>query len=222
LSLENRKSAALEDPGAEMVNRLTSWAERYGRIAVGALVVVVVVAAAVVLYMRAEAAKEEQAATRLAEASLMFWNGDYQRSLEAAQQVATQYGSTPSGRDARRLAGDDAFWLNDYKAAIEHYRKFLAGSSSSMLSDAVRRSLAYALENAKQFKEAADTYDSLVGRFDRESSGEFLASSSRCFMALGQPAEAARRLQRLVNEFGDTSPAARAQADLAALAPATK
>ncbi len=51
---------------------------------------------------------------------------------------------------------------------------------------------------------AADVYESLVGKFDRESSAEFLAASARCHRALNQPAEAARRLRRLLDEFGET------------------
>ncbi len=217
MSLENQKGAALSDPGAEVVDRLTSFWTRNGRIALGALVAVVVVVVGWLLYNRSQAASEEQAAGKLAEANLLFWQGDYQRSLEAAKQVYAQFGSTPSGRDAHRLAGDDAFWLNDYKTAIEEYRKYLSGSAAGLITDGVRRSLAYSLENAKQFKEAADTYDTLVGKFDRESSGEMLAASARCLIAADQKPEAAKRLQRLLDEFGETSHAQRAQADLAGL-----
>jgi tetratricopeptide (TPR) repeat protein len=217
LSLENQKSAALSDPGAEVVDRLTSFWQRSGRIVLGVLLVIVVAGVGGYLYMRNRASTEDQAAGKLAEANAMFWQGDYPRALEAAKQVYTQYGSTPSGRDAHRLAGDGAFWLGDHKTAIDEYRTFLKGHPSDLLADAARRSLGYALENGKQFKEAAAEYDLLVGKFDRESSGEMLAASARCLAAAGDKAEAAKRLQRLLDEFGDTSFAQRAQADLAGL-----
>ncbi len=217
MSLENRKGVALEDPGAEVVERLTGYWERYGRIGLGALAIVAAIAVGAVFVVRSRATAEQQAAGKLAEATLMFWQGDYQRSLAAAKEVYGQYASTPSGEDAHRLAGDDAYWLQDYKTAVDEYRKYLAAQKQGMLADAARRSLAYALENAKQFKEAADTYDGLVGKFDRESSAEFLAASARCLVAAGNKAEAAKRLQRLLDEYGETSGAQRAQADLAAL-----
>ncbi len=219
MSLETRKGAALEDQGAHVVDQLTALWERYGRLAAGGVIGVAVVIAGAVFYTRSRAATEELAAGKLAEANVQFWQGDYQRSLDAAKQVYAQYGSTPSGRDAHRLAGDNAYWLGDYKAAVDEYRKFLAGAPSDMLTDAGRRSLAYALENSKQYQEASDLYDGLVGKFDRESSAEFLAASARCRVALNQPAEAAKRLQRLLDDFGDTSLAPRAQSDLGALRP---
>jgi len=75
----------------------------------------------------------------------------------------------------------------------------------------VRRSYAYSLENNRQYKDAAEVFESLVGKFDREASGEFLSASARCHRALQQPAEALKRYQRVVDEFGETSYAAMAR-----------
>lgn len=217
MSLENQKSAHLSDPGAEVVDRLSAFWQHSGRIVLGALLVVVVVVVGGILFTRNRAAAEEQAAGKLAEANVLFWQGDYARALESAKQVYTQHGSAPSGRDAHRLAGDAAFWLNDPKTAIDEYRAYLKGGAPELLAAAARRSLGYSLENAKQFKEAAAEYDQLVGKFDRESSGEMLAASARCLSAAGDKAGAGQRLQRLLDEYGDTSFAPRAQADLAGL-----
>jgi tetratricopeptide (TPR) repeat protein len=183
----------------------------------GTLAAVAVIAVGTVFYLRSRAASEEQASGRLAEANLLFWRGDYQRSLESAKQVYGQYPSTPSGVDAHRLAGDDAFWLGDYKSAVGEYRKYLEGEHDDLLASAGHRSLAYALDSDKQYAEAATTYTGLVGKFDRESSAEFLAAAARCQQAAGRPADAVKSLQRLVDEFGETSYANRARMDLAAL-----
>lgn len=221
MSLENRKHTALEDPGAEVLDKVTGFWARYGRIVLGAAAAVAVIAIGSVLFTRSRAAAEEQAAGQLAEASLLFWRGDYQRSLEEARKIAAQYGSTPSGIDAHRLAGDNAFWLTDYKTAATEYKAYLAKQGSGLLADAVRRSLAYTLESDRQHAEAAKLFDGLVGKFDRESSAEMLSASARCLVAAGQPAEAARRLQRIVDEYGETSLAGRARVDLAGLQPGT-
>ena len=127
------------------------------------------------------------------------------RSTEIAKQVVQQYGGTPSGGDALRLQGDNAFWSGDFKGAAVHYHAYLKKVSSGALADAARRSLAYALESDRQHAEAAKTYESLVGKFDRNSSSEFLWAAARCHRALGQPAEAVARLKRLESEFGETS-----------------
>ena len=81
----------------------------------------------------------------------------------------------------------------------------------------MRRSLAYSLESDGKFQEAAAAYEGLVGRFDRESSAELLEDAARCFREMHQPAEAIKRIQRLLDEFGETSYAEPARIELAEL-----
>jgi tetratricopeptide (TPR) repeat protein len=219
LPLETGRGLKLQDPGADLLDRATGIWDLYGRWVLGVVAAVIVAGALVFLNMRSRASSEEQASTKLAEAHALFWQGQYPRSLEIAKQVATQYPSTRSGADARRLAGDNAFWSGDFKTAVTEYQAYLAKEKTGLLADAARRSLAYALESAKRPAEAVPIYESLVGKFDRESSGEFLAAAARCYRALNQPAEAVKRLQRLVVEFGETSYAQRGRIELAELSP---
>jgi len=218
LSLENRKTAQLEDPGAELLDKAQDVWQRYGRIALGAVGAIVLMAVLGFFMMRSRATSESQAASKLAEGNMLFWQGQYDRSLEIAKQVSASYGSTPSGIDAHRLAGDDLYWnamlLNQpekYKEAITEYRAYLSKAKGGVLADAARRSLANSLESDRQYEEAAKTYTQLVGRLGREASAEFLLGAARSYRALGNKAEAAKSLQRLIDEFGDTSyaPAAR-------------
>jgi tetratricopeptide (TPR) repeat protein len=216
LSLESRRSTQLHDPGAELLDRVGGVWSQYGRVILGAVVVAAAIGAGLLLFQRGQERTRAQASERLAEATVFFWQGDYPRSLELARQVIQQYGSTPSGRDAHRLVGDNAFWTGDYKTAIEEYRAYLStASSGGILADAARRSLAYALETDGQYAEAATTYLGLVGKFDRESDGEMLLAAGRSHLAAGMTAEAKQDLERLANEFGDTSSARRGRELLA-------
>lgn len=217
MSLEARRSAKLADPGAELLDHVSGFWDRWGRIVTGVLGVAVVVGAVAFFSLRARSSQEEQAAGRLAEANLMFWQGDYTRSLQMARQVSEQFASTRSGIDAHRLAGDNAFWGGDFKSAITEYRKYLDHEKKGLLADAARRSLAYALDSDGQYAQAAPIYESLVGVFDRESSGEFLVAAARCYQHLNQPAEAAKRLQRLIDEYGETSSVLSAREELAGI-----
>jgi tetratricopeptide (TPR) repeat protein len=221
LTLE-RESARLEDPGAQLLDSISSHWERYGRMLLIGLGVIAVIAIGAFFTMRARAADEEQAAGKLAEANLYFWQGAYDRSLPVARQVAEQWPNSPSGIDARRLAGDDQFWLGKFKESVAEYRLYLAKQKSGLISDAVRRSFAYALESDLQFKEAAPVYVGLVGKFDRESSAEFLYAAARCYRQLNQPKEADQMLKRLLDEFGETSNANRARMLRAELAAAPR
>jgi tetratricopeptide (TPR) repeat protein len=205
LSLQSQSRSRLHDPGAEFLDRVTGLWSSYGQTLLIALGVIVAVGAGAFFYLQNRNRAEEQAAGQLAEANLLFWQQEYARSQEAAKKVSETFPNTPSGIDALRIAGDDAFWLGDFKGAAESYKKYLDKKGSGTIADAVRRSYAYALESSGQPAAAATEYEALVGRFDRESSAEFLSASARCFQTLGQPAEATKRLQRVIDEFGETS-----------------
>jgi predicted negative regulator of RcsB-dependent stress response len=205
-----------------MLDQLNTLWGRYGRVVLGVVAAVVVVGAVAYFSVRSNATQEVAASEKLAQANSLFWQGDYTRSKTIADEVAKQYGGTPSGIDALRISGDDAYWLGNWKDAITQYKAYLGKSGSGLTANTVRRSLAYALESDGQNAEAAKLYDGLVGVFDRESTSEFLAASARCHQALGNKAEATKRLQRLVDEFGDTSYASVARLRLAELGTPTQ
>lgn len=217
MPLATQRHSHIEDPGGALLDRMTLFWDRYGRIALG--VVGVIGAGALVAFFtfRARAAAENEASAQLTEANYFFWQGDYTRSLQVAKQLSEQFPSTWSGVDALRLAGDDAFWNGDWKAAVDYYRRYLEKNRNGVVSDATRRGYAYALESDGQHKAAADQYDALIGKFDRESSAEFLSGAARCYRALGQPEEAAKRLRRILAEFGETSHSATARVRLGEL-----
>jgi len=201
----------LSDPGADLVERVTGFWNDNQRIILGVVVAMVVVGGGTYFTMRSRATQEEAAAGKLAEADVLFWQGDYGRSQQIAKQVAQDFGGTPSGEDAHRLAGDAAYWSGDFKTAATEYEQYLAHQKNGLLASAARRSLAYAYESSQQFAKAVPLYDQLVGQFDRESSAEFLMAGARCELQLKQPVEAIKRLQRIENEFGDATIALRAR-----------
>jgi len=221
LSLESKRHTGLESEGEVVVEKVTAFWDRFGRVILGVLAAIVVIGAGVFFYLRSRAEQEQKAAGQLAEAAALYWQGDYARSNELAKQVSTQHGGTWGGIDAHRILGDNAFWTGDFKTAVAEYRRYVDRAPKGLLADAGRRSLAYALESDGQFAEAAKTFEELVGRFDRSSSAEFLAAAARCLQSAGQPAEALARLRRLDAEFGETSYAPLARVKIAELEAAT-
>jgi tetratricopeptide (TPR) repeat protein len=217
LALATQRRGHIEDPGAVVLDRFTSYWNRFGRITLAAAGVIAAAGLVGYFTLRARAAAENEASGQLTEASFFFWQGDYARSLQSAKQLAEQFPSTWSGTDALRIAADDCFWTGDYKSAVDYYQRYLGKVKSGVVGDAARRSYAYALESDRQYKAAADQFESLIGKFDRESSAEFLAASARCYRALGQPEEAAKRLRRVLDEFGETSQAQNARVRLGEL-----
>ena len=218
MSLESRKTA-IEDPGAELLDKATGLWDQYGRYLLGAVVGIAVVAIAGYYIVAGNARKENSASEKLSEANDLFWRADYDRSRQIAQDVARQYPGTPSGIDALRIAGDDAYWRGNWKDAITDYKAYLQKVKSGVLAATVKRSLAYALESDGQFADAANMYDQVVGELDRESSGEFLFAAARCYLALKNNEEAKKRYQRILDEFPDSSYQLQARIELAKLSP---
>ena len=222
MALESQKATKLALPGAEGLERLATLWDRHGRIVLGVAGVLVVVGGVMFLNLRTRAASEEQASIQLAQAAILYWQGEYARSLEMARQIAKQYPSAPSGIEAHRLAGDNAYWVGNFKDAVAEYRRYLDKEKRGLLANAGRRSLAYALESDHQYLEAARLYEKLVGVFDRTSSAEFLTAAARCDRLAGRTAEAMQRLQRVDQEFGETSYAQAARIELAELSAAKR
>ncbi len=216
MALESQQARRLED-GSELLDRVTNWWDDYQRVVLMVVAVVAVVGGGAFLYLRSRATQEDQAAGQLAEASVVFWQGDYNRALQVAKQAYTQYPSARSGIDAHRVAGDASFWLGDFRSAVSEYRRYLDKVRSGDLAQAAQRSLAYSLESNGQTLDAAKAYDALVGVFDRTSSAEMLANAARCYRRLGQPAQAIQRLERVDHEFGDTYYAQVARVELGEL-----
>lgn len=215
MALHTQHSSRLEQPGAEIMVPLANFWDRYGKIVLGVLAGLVVVGAVGFFSMRSRREAEVAAAGKLAEASLYYWQGDHQRALALARETADQYGSSPSGKDAHRLAADAAYWAGDFKTAVAEYRRYLGGKPEGVLADAARRSLAYSLESDRQYLEAAKEYEALVGRFDRVSSAEFLVAAARSLQAANQAPAAVQRLERVITEFGETEYASQARIALA-------
>jgi tetratricopeptide (TPR) repeat protein len=214
-----QKTSVMQDPGADLVDKVQGIAAQYGQVLlIGALVL----AAAGIggwYWMQGQAKQENAASEKLAQANELFWRADYDRSRTIAQEVIKAYPGTASGIDALRIAGDDAFWRGNWKDAIKDYEGYLAKKSSGVVASGVRRSLGYAFESDKQFEAAAKQFDQLIGVFDRESSGELLFASARCLAAAGKNDEAKKRLQRILDEFPESTVQGQARIELGRLSP---
>ena len=219
MSLETRKNA-IEDPGAELLDRATGLWEQYGRTTLYVVVGVLVLGIAGYYWKTGQDRRENSAAEKLAQANELFWRADYDRSRQIAQEVSKQFSGTPSGTDALRISGDNSYWRGNWKEAIADYKAYLKANNSGLIASTVKRSLAYALESDGQYAEAVPLYTSLVGVFERESSGEMLFAAARCQLALQKREEAKALLQRVVDEFPDSSFQLQARIELGRMAPA--
>src|SRR5204862_4398168 len=117
LSLQSRRSTALQDPGAEMVDRITGLWERFGRIALAALAGIAVIGVVAWLTVRHNADQENQASKALVESDYLFRRGELERARSTAEQTEKTFAATSTGNDAHRIAGDASFWTGNSKNA---------------------------------------------------------------------------------------------------------
>lgn len=217
MALEQQHASGFSDDDTRIIGNVTRFWEQNGKVLLGVVGVIAVVAAGAYFFQKSRATQEDAAAGKFAEASVLYWQGDYAHSQDLAKQLAAQYPNTASGLEAHRLLGDDLFWTGDFRGAVGEYQRYLDHAPQGLLADAARRSYAYALESNGQNADAAKAYLALVGKFDRISSSEFLVAAARCERAQGHDAEAVKLLQRVDSEFGETSYAQRARIELAEL-----
>ena len=116
MSLESRKNTAMDDPGAELLDKASSLWQHYGRIILGTVVGLAVVGLAAYYVTAGNARKENDASEKLAQANDLFWRADYDRSRQMAQDVAKQFNRGAydqiSGTEVRRTVASRERWAS--------------------------------------------------------------------------------------------------------------
>ncbi len=182
------------------------WIQRNIRIVGGVLIALVLAIVASQFVSRSNARATAEANRTLAEASVTYWQGNYIRTIQLADQVLADYGQTGAANDARRMKADALFWQGDFDSSAMLYRAYLSKQrQDGPLRTAVQQSLAYALESKKDFAEAARLYEELAGKApDRTATADFLLAAARSYAAANERDKARLLYERIAGEYKDT------------------
>jgi tetratricopeptide (TPR) repeat protein len=202
--------------------RASDWVQRNLRVVGIALGVVVVAGLASIWIGRAQAKAEGEANRILAEASANYWQGGYNRTIQLADQVLSDYKTTKAANDARRMKADALFWTGSFDSASVLYQEYLdKDKADTPVRHAVQQSLAFSLESKKDFPAAAKMFEQLAPTApDRASTADFLMSAARAYRNANQPDKAKALYEKVANEYKDTSFARDAEVELGELAAA--
>lgn len=152
-----------EDPLLNWTVRIETYLEQnLKRIAIVAGAIAVAIAL-IFVWRGVRRGSELAASEQLAQAQLQLWSGSPAPAAEIAKEVIARHAGTRSGRLAHLVLGDALLGTGDPTGAIAEYKSFLEhAGGDAPLRLVARRGLAVALENAKQYAEAAAAYEELA------------------------------------------------------------
>jgi len=195
-----------EDPVIVSWARFQDWFMDNARVVLGVVGVVVAVLLIGGLWLKSRADSEAKASGQLAEASALYWRGEYGPLSQRAVDIRHEYPGTKAAAEATRMLGDAYFWQGDFKQATNYYQEYLKSvSANSPLRAGVERSLGQAQESQRLFKEAAEQYEKSAKDFtSRMDQADNYMSAGRCYEALGDYARAKTTFDKVANEYTDT------------------
>jgi len=195
-----------EDPVIAAWARFQDWFMDNARIVLGAVGIVIAIVLIGGLWLKNRADSEAKASGKLAEASALYWRGEYGPLSQRATDIRRDYPGTKAASEATRMLGDAYFWQGNFKQAISSYEEYLKSvSATNPLRPGVERSLAQAYEGQRQFKEAAGLYEKAAKEFpSRVDQADMYMAEARAYEALTNYTQAKAIFDKVANEYADT------------------
>jgi TolA-binding protein len=217
MSAEKKTNASTD---LSQLDQLQNWYEENGKIVNIALVSLLAVILLLIGYTNVYQPKKEAAAQdAIFKAQYWFEQDSIAKALNDPTHgflsVASSYGSTKAGNLAKYYAGLSYYQLGDYVNAEKYLAKFntkhdeiLGGLAIATLADAQ-------MENGNQ-GDALKNYKKAANFSDNEASAPFLLLKAGLALDYaGQSAEAADFLEKLAENYPNTSEAKEAEKYLA-------
>lgn len=217
MSAEKKTNASTD---LSQLDQLQNWYEENGKIVNIALVSLLAVILLLIGYTNVYQPKKEAAAQdAIFKAQYWFEQDSMAKALNDPTygflSVASSYGSTKAGNLAKYYAGLSYYQLGDYVNAEKYLAKFntkhdeiLGGLAIATLADAQ-------MENGNQ-GDALKNYKKAANFSDNEASAPFLLLKAGLALDFaGQSAEAADFLEKLAENYPNTSEAKEAEKYLA-------
>ena len=141
-----------------------------------------------------------------------------QAALQAFQQVANAYPSTPDGVAAAYQAAGALFALGRLAEAEKAYQDVIARGGSSIYGAAARMGLAETLAGEAQYDRAIKEYADLAAQRDGMLPVDgVLVQLARTYVKAGKTTEARATFKRVVDEFPNSNYVAEARQQMALL-----
>ena len=184
----------------------------------GVVAAVVVLAIAAVVFVNMRRAKAAEAQQYLGSILTEYELGNYQAALDGTDaapgllDLADDYGSTPTGDQARFFAADAYLQLDQPDEALAMFEAYdgdgLLGASALAGQASIRADRGEHAEAAALYVRAAEAYPE-----DATAPG-YLLDAARSYAAAGDAAQAVATLETLLDDYGDTPEVMMAEMEL--------
>lgn len=181
-----------EDPLVTAAFRGAALWERHGtRILVG-LGAIALAGLLVFFVARSRAGTEERASGDLFRAEMLLAQQDFPTAIQLLKELVDNAPGTRASRDAMQLLGDVHAVQGKPVEAVNWYRKYLGRVGRDREGKVAGiHGLAAALEDRRDFVQAAASYDELVKLATTDNGrGRAMLAEARCFSRAGQPQKA--------------------------------
>ena len=191
--------------------------DKYRTQVIGGAIAVVVLLAGVIGYNTWRSSQAAEAQQLLGAILNEYQQGNYDAALDGTDttpgllEIADQYGSLPSGRQATFLAADALFQLGRMEEAMEMFKAY---KGDGLLKASALAGQGAILEPEKP-AEAAAMYESAAKEDPTEASAPgYLLDAARAYAAAGEAEKAQSVLQRVIDEFDEAPEAMTAQIEI--------
>lgn len=178
---------------------MDQWEHHGNRILVVAGAIVVV--GLLVFFMaQARSKAEVKASGDLYRATLIVNQGDFTSATPMFREIMDNQPGTNAAREAMLYLGDCLMAQGKAAEAVPIYRKFIEKSGRDRGRQRIGSyALGTALEDSKEFRQAADAYADAVKRSDTPNDkGRGMLSQARCLLRAGQSAQAIEMYKAVV------------------------
>ncbi|MGQ0703796.1 MAG: tetratricopeptide repeat protein [Gemmatimonadales bacterium] len=191
----------------EQQARLLVWYQRNQKVLSYGLLALVIIGAAGWLWRETARRKESAAFSALDQARSRMEIGDLAGAAADFQRVAQSYRGTDAGYQAELGANAIRILSGQTQIAVDEVRKFIATNPPSFYAAGAYSMLGGALENLKQYDEAATAYrqsTELAGEDYRKVDG--LLGAARAYRLGGKQDESLALLREIVSKFPKETP----------------
>lgn len=197
-----------EDALTTSASRGAEFFEDHRNAIIGGIVGVVLLALAVIGWRTWQDRRSAEGQQLLGAILTEYEAGNYQAALDGTDtapgllEIADDYGSTPTGRQATFFAADALYQLGEYDRALEFFEDY---SGDGLVAASALAGQAAIAELQDRHADAARLYERAAAEYDSPASTPgYLLDAARAHAAAGDPEAATEALQRVADDWPET------------------
>ncbi len=200
------KKELRQDPLIETAGKAKSFMDVHGRIVTISVAAVVALLVVAIVVSNIREVANDDALTSLAHVRKIVNQGRMEVAVDSLTVIADRYSGTQGGAEAVAQLAELHLSEGDSEAALEAFERLEREYKDSyLLLEAALSGQAAALENLGRFEEAAQRFEQLYRKNKFGHAKPYaLFESGRLWVLAGNPDEAKRSFQRLLDNYEET------------------